>query len=244
METLKLFDIAKILWKRIFIIIITVVVFLSGTLIYCFAIQTPKYSAKATVLFASGVLFDDNIQHTNSEYITTAELSTSFALMKSFSGILTRSIDYYDKALESAKSAGLSDEYTRESLMKATTIEYEESSVFLNITVVSENPNDAVKLVTALANEAPDTVKNHLARISATVLFADERAIDTNPKTTVMCLFAVVIAIVLSSLGIIMVETLDKTIKSEDDFTYKHDIPLLGLVPDFEWVGKKGKVSN
>ncbi|MBO5909104.1 MAG: hypothetical protein J6Q67_04920 [Clostridia bacterium] len=244
MDILNLLDIAKILWKRMFIIIITVVVFLSGTLIYCYAIQKPAYSAKATVLFASGVLFDDNTQQTDSEYITTAELSTSFALMKSFSGILTRSIDYYDIALASAKKAGLDGKYTRESLMKSTTIEYEESSVFLNITVVSENPNDAVKLVTALANEAPTTVKNHLARVSATVLFADERAADVNPKTAVMCVFSVVVAVVLSSFVVIMAEAFDKTIKNEDDFTHKHSIPFLGSVPDFELVGRKGKVIN
>ncbi len=237
-------DLFRLLIKKIKIIIAVALLAAILMFSYCIFLMTPVYSAEASILIASGVLFKNEDTFTNTDYITTGELSTSFALMKSFSGILTRSIDYYDVALTSVQDE-LNNKYTVAEFIGMTDISYEENSIILTIRVKASDPNDAVVLVKALANSAPKEITNRLGRTSATILDVDTSAVKVGPKTFTLTAAALFFGFALSSIVIVFVRYQDKTVKGEDDFLNNHDIPLLGAVPDFEnEIKSKRKVRN
>lgn len=233
-------DVLKIVSKRIGIVIAVTVLAVAVAVSYCVFLAKPVYSANATVLIASGALFkDDDGYKTNAEYITTGELSTSFALMKSFSGILTESVEYYEKALETAEEEGLNIEYDVKSLSKATRINFEEESIILDITVSTYDKEDSEVLIASLAKCAPEIITSKLGRTSAVVLNVDTDADKVSPNTVMLVLIALIVGFMLAVVLVTVIEKLDKTVKDEEDFTNHHNVPLLGSVPDFESKGKR-----
>ena len=235
-------ELLKILLKRIWIVVLVVAVSLVIALGYCFFLAKPVYSADASILIASGALFKDEGSQITTEYITTAEISTSLALMKSFSGVLTDSEEYYDKALALAKEEGLSLEYAPKSLARATAISFEEDSIILDIKVKTNNRNDAEVLIAALAECAPETITSKLGRTSAVVLNVDSDASKVSPDMAVVISLALLGGFAVSVVLAIIIEKLDKTVKGEDDFLKNHTVPLLGSVPDFETKSKRRSI--
>lgn len=232
-------ELLKILLKRIKLVIAVVVIGVLATVGYFKFLVTPVYSANATVLIASGALFKDEGSQINTEYITTAELSTSFALMKSFAGILTESVEYYDKALALAKDEGLNGEYSVDSIARSTRIKYDEESIILDISVSTNDKNDSVVLIESLAKCAPETITSKLGRTSAVVLNVDTGAHRTSMSLTMYVVIAFVCSLVVATVLAVVVEKLDKTVKDEEDFLKAHNVPLLGTVPDFETKSKR-----
>lgn len=245
MENISLIDLAKIIWKKIWIVGISSLVCIAIALCYCLFFAKPAYAASSTVLFASGVLFkDDQSEVGNTEYITTGELSTTFAMMKSFSGILMKSTDYYVEALRLAKAKGLNGTYSVESLMAATKVTFEEDSVFITITVTVDDKDDAVVLISALSEAAPTVVTSKIGRTSADVLNVDNKASEVTANTMLFVLLALVVGAAVSSAIIVISNRLDKTIKGEEDLLSQHDLPLLGVVPLFDVAKKKGRFGE
>lgn len=236
---LTFFEVLKILLKRIWVIISVVVISVAVAMGYCLFVAKPVYAADATVLIASGALFKNEGSQTTTEYITTAELSTSLALMKSFSGVLTESEEYYDKALALAEEEGLNKEYGTKSLARATEISFEEDSIILDIKVKTNDRNDSEVLIAALAECAPETITSKLGRTSAVVLNVDSAASKVSPNVAVIMVMALFGGFAVSVALAIAIEKLDKTIKGEDDFLKNHTVPLLGSVPDFESKSKR-----
>ncbi len=232
-------EVLKILIKRIKVIALVVILSVVIAVGYNLLFVKPVYSANATVLIASGALFKEEGTQTNSEYITTGELSTSFALMKSFSGILTESVEYYDKALAIAKDEGLNNDYTVKSLASATKIKYDEDSIILDITVNTNDAQDAEVLIAALAECAPGIITSKLGRTSAVVLNVDAYAGKVSMGTVTCALIAFACGLAIAIILALAIEKLDKTVKGEDDFLKAHNVPLLGSVPDFESKNKR-----
>lgn len=245
MENISLIDLAKIIWKKIWIVGISSLVCIAIALCYCLFFAKSAYAASSTVLFASGVLFkDDQSEVGNTEYITTGELSTTFAMMKSFSGILMKSTDYYVEALRLAEAKGLNGTYSVENLMAATDITFEEDSVFITITVTVDDKDDAVVLISALSEAAPTVVTSKIGRTSADVLNVDDKASEVTASTMLFVLLALVVGAAVSSAIIVISNRLDKTIKGEEDLLSQHDLPLLGVVPMFDVAKKKGRFGE
>ncbi len=236
-------DLFHIVMKRIWLVIVVTVLTFTIALSYCVFVAKPVYSAKATVLIASGVLFKGDGEQSNSEYITTGELSTSFALLKSISGILSQSVEYYETAIGLAEEAGLNKSYTVGALKGCTSMSYEDESIILTITVRTHDKEDAATLVAALAECAPSTVTSRLGRTSAVVLNIDKSAVQVAPNTAATSMVALLGGFVLSVLAAVVINSLDKTVKGEDDFLKNHDVPLLGCVPDFENKGKRRTIE-
>lgn len=252
MNQFSLIELAKLVLHRIWIVILCVIVMLVLGLVYCNTIADPKYAASADILVASGELFKENNPDATSTpsqgtYISTAELSTSLALMKSFASVITKSDECYDLALKEAEKlqrsseAPLSGTYTVESLKGATKVDYDDESIILTITVTTGNKNDSQILVSALANVSPDFICSCIGRTSSVKLNVDETARKVSPNTMVICFAMVIVGIVGAVAFIWIAESLNKTIKSEEDFTSHYDIPLLGSIPEFSKNGKKRK---
>lgn len=246
MENISLIDLAKIIWKKIWIVGISSLVCIAIALCYCLFFAKSAYAASSTVLFASGVLFKDeeDSQLGNTNYITTGELSTTFAMMKSFSGILMKSTDYYVEALRLAEAKGLNGTYSVDSLMAVTKVTFEEDSVFITITVTVDDKEDAVVLISALSEAAPTVVTSKIGRTSADVLNVDDKAFEVTANTPLFVLLALVVGVAVSSAIIVISNRLDKTIKGEEDLLSQHDLPLLGVVPLFDVVKKKGRFGE
>lgn len=235
---LSLVEIFKILLKRIFVVISVVVISLVIAVNYCFFWAKPVYSSDASVLIASGALFKNEGSQTTTEYITTAELSTSLSLMKSFSRVLTESEEYYDRALALAKDKGLNNEYSVRSLMGATKISFEKDSIILDIKVNTNDRNDSEVLIAALAECAPEVITSKLGRTSAVVLNVNSAASKVSPDIALIIVATLFGSVVGAIVLAIIIEKLDKTVKGEDDFIKNHTVPLLGCVPDFETKSK------
>ncbi len=239
----SLLDLFHIVMKRIWLVMVVTVLAFTIALSYCVFVARPVYSAKATVLIASGALFKGDVDQSNTEYITTAELSTSFALLKSISGILSQSVDYYEMAIGLAEEEGLNSSYSVSQLKDKTSISYEEESLILTINVKTYDQEDAATLVAALAECTPLAVTSRLGRTSAVVLNIENSAVQVAPNTVTTSLLALVAGFVVSVVVAIVINVLDKTVKGEDDFLKNHDVPLLGSVPDFETKGKRRTIE-
>lgn len=235
MNELNLAYLLKLFLHRLYIIIITAVVFAASAFGYCKFIATPTYSATSQIIVSNGsLLVDSNDAFAGEELydipdITTQDIQASIYLAEKFVSFLETQ-DIY-RQLESV----FDGKYTSSQLQSAISVSLKkENDIFINISAKSASMQEAVKIANTFASIAPDYLKSIVPGAQVQVTITAQSAGKVYPKTVNATMVAFLAGAIMVYAIILIVDMNDKTIKGDIDFTDNYNIPLLGIVPDFE----------
>lgn len=224
MGDLMLIDIAKMIWKKIWLVLGTIALCASIALVYCKFFATPVYSTKSSLVASS----TDSVFQNNPTGITTGTVSTSLTLINTYVGAL-KSPQIYEMVLE---ETGLP--YTRNQLMHMISVTNREDTLFIDINIKCSNSEHAKIIVNKFAELAPQYLKSIIPQASAMIVESSDSVAIVSPKTKVDVAAAAFLGAAFIIVLIIILEMMDQTIKGEEDFVQHYDVPVLGVVPDFE----------
>ena len=233
MGDLMLIDIAKMIWKKIWLVLGTIALCASIALVYCKFFATPVYSAQASLVASS----TDTVFQNDSSGISPSTVSTSMLLINTYVGALN-SPGIYQMVLD---ETGL--QYSRNELMKMMTVTNREDTLFIDISIKCANSEHAKIIASEFAELAPQYLKSIIPQASAVVVESADSVSIVSPKTNIDVAVAILLGATFIIVLLIILEMLDQTIKGEEDFVQHYDVPVLGTVPDFENF-KKAKGGN
>lgn len=239
MTELTIFDIFKIIFKKIWLIIGATILCASIGFIYCKMFATPLYMATAT-------LYGSN-NSTNTNTITQTDIVSSQLVVNTYIALL-QSNHTLDKVITETKLG-----YTREELHDMIDFSISQDTSVVLIKVTCEDNEHAMKIANSLANLAPQIINSFFTNDN-TVTGGNNnfmKVIDTaddteqvSPRTlliTSVCGLAGCAGVVLI---VLLLAIMDKTIKSEQDIIENYNIPVLGTVPDFDATHKGARYYN
>lgn len=235
-KTINIMDLVMFAWRRIWILAIVTVVFAAGAFGYCKFFLTPSYSATASILVTNGAVttsYDDTTGK-----IASSDISASLYLAYTVVDILNTP-DIYKKVADQ-----LGEGYNYQGLMGSSSVKRRsEDTLFIDITFSSTDPKEAMrianKFVEISCEYIPEFIPSARARVASTAI----KASQTYPRTTMTTGAAGVVGAAIAYTVLFIIESTNRAVKGEEDFTNNFDIPLLGTVPDFEDVetGKRRK---
>lgn len=235
MGDLMLIDIAKIIWKKIWLVLGTMVLCAAIALVYCKFFATPVYSTNVSLVASS----TDTVFQSDSSSLTTGTISTSLTLINTYVGALNAP-NIYQMVID---RTGL--QYTRDQLMNMITVKNREDTLFIDINVTGTSSENAKIIANNFAELAPQYLKSIIPQASAIIVENADSVSIVSPKTKIDVAAATLLGAVLIIILLIILEMLDQTIKNEEDFARSYDVPILGTVPDFENFNKtKGGRKN
>lgn len=235
MNELNLAYLLKLLMHRLYIIVISAVVVAAAAFGYCKWIATPSYSAKAQIIVSNGsLLVEENEAFPDTELyifpeITTQDIQASIYLADKFTSVL-QTQEVYDKL-----SDAFDGKYTTAELKDSVSVLLNrEDDIFLNIKAKSSSKEEAIKIANTFLVIAPEYLESLFpgAQVRATATATDASIVF--PRTARTTVIALVLGAILAYVVVLLIDMNDKTIKGDIDFTENYNIPLLGVVPDFE----------
>ena len=235
MQEISLYVIFKIARKRILPLIITFVLAAVVAFSYCSFIATPVYGATASILVTNGaVVATDNTTITSSsDKVLGSDVQASLYLVDTVVDIL--STDDLYQAVADKLSKEDKEEYDYKVLKGQTTVlRRGEDTLFIDITCKNTDPYKAMKIANTFAEESCYYVKDFISKSSPKVVSKAHKSSLFYPrtfKTTVLTSFS---AALILFVALVIVELLNNTVKGEEDFTSRYNIPILGTIPDFD----------
>ena len=130
-------------------------------------------------------------------------------------------------------------------LMSRTTVARRgDDTLFVDISYRDTDPEQAIEIANAFASVSCDYVAEFIPKANPKVVSSADRATLVSPRTLRNTALAGIVAAFLLFCVFVLIEILNDTIRGEDDFTSRYNIPLLGSVPDFEEARKANSGSK
>lgn len=224
---IDLWRLLQALWKRIWIIIFTAVIFGTTCFIYSAFFVTPTYRASFTAYVNNRI----NVDGAGST--STSDLNASIGLTYLYEEIITsRSV-----LTDAADNCGLQCSYPELSRMVKTSIS--ESAAIITVFVEDTNPERAAQLATAIAEVAPQ----HVARVvdGSSMRIVDAPVKPTSkfaPNNARNAMIGAIAGIVLAISVIVIVEIVNDTVKDGEELEKRYQIVVVGDIPDMQLAEK------
>lgn len=231
-EEIDLLKLAKVLWKRIWIILLCAMIL--GAAGYYWT-----YRKMYTTYRSSAMLYVNN----NSVSLGSAKLSITSGdikavnnLMETYSVILTAR----NTLNEIIQETGIP--FTYEQLKQMITTETVGDTAIFKITVTSSDPELSAHLANSILEVLPNKISTVVEGSSAQIVdyaVTGTPVVNGNPIKTAA--IGALIGVVLSSGVIIFLSLIDTKVRSEEYLLEAfRDIPILTSVPDLNESGKGG----
>lgn len=168
-----------------------------------------------------------NKQDENQQYLTSQDLALATYLAKDYESLLTT-----DPVLEEVKKE-LNLEQSTSTLASMISVEVEEDTRLMNISVTSTDPKLAKKIADKVREVANERLKEIMDGLEP-VRSVDEAKLPTSPsypnveKNTMI---GFIIGFGVALLVVIILYILDDTIKSPDDIEKHLGVSVLGSIP-------------
>lgn len=164
---------------------------------------------------------------------TYSNLTSSEWLVLTYTEVLQ-----YSASLEKVLPM-LSRNVTAQQLSKMVSVTGIEDTAMMRIQVTTDDPVFSAEVCNALAAVAPEILQN-VESGSVRVIGEAQRGKKTSPNIPRMIIIGLLLGLVLSGIVIVLRYLLDNTVKTEADLKARLQIPVLGVVPEFEQTTKGG----
>ena len=222
------------IWARKWLILIVSVLCAAAMAAVTLLLIVPKYQSSA-------MFYVNNYAQAaeGNASITSSDITASKDLVDSYIVILkTRA------SLEEVIAHSCAD-LTCEELEKMLDASAVNSTEIFQVVVTSPDPREAKAVAEAITYVLPQRISSILDGTSANVVDEPILAVEpSSPNFLLNVLIGFMVGFALSVVGILLVEVFDVTIRSEDDITAKHDLPILAAVPDIGAPSKGGYYSK
>lgn len=216
--------------KRFFVIVLVAVLGGAASLAYTMYAVTPMY--ESSVMFYvnnAGPAGDPSGVLSSGDVVTSKYLVESYTVVLKTKGTMDEVIDYANSDRSYYEVAGM---------VRAQAVNETE---LLRVTVSSPDPQEAVKLVNAIAHVLPERVPQIINNSSAKVVeYGVLPTAPSSPSYSRNTVLGAVIAAVIVIGIIVLKELFDVSIKDEDDVERVCAYPILATVPDVS-DAKKGQ---
>lgn len=222
-NVIDLLHIAKALWQRAWIIVLSALVAAGiGFSVSAFIIA-PKYSSQIMLYVNNSSVSLGNTTFS----ISSADLTASQSLIKTYAVILNNRTTL-EKVID---KTGVPYTYGQlSSMIKAESVNDTE---VMRVTVVSEDPYEAAKIANSIAELLPERIAEIMDGCSMEVI--DSAIPNTNkisPNITKYTAQGFIIGFLIAAGILTVLAIMDDTIHDEDYIINTYDYPLLAVIPD------------
>lgn len=237
MGDISLMYFLQLAWKKLWFLILAMIFFAAAAFSYCKFLATPRYTATSSILVTNGAIvtqYETGPNETDS--ISSTDINASLSLANTVVDIL-KTPDIY---LELSKT--LDNKYTHAQLSGLITVERRNNNtLFIDITATSTDGNEAKKMANIFAEASCEYVTKYIPYAKANVVSTALNHSLVFPKNTTITAIAALLGLVFAYILVFIADSLNQSIRGEDDFVSRYKIPLLGSVPDFENSELSGK---
>lgn len=240
--TIDLMDVVQALVKRLWIIVLAMVICGSAAFAYAYYVIPPTYQSSALFYVNGKARFSTDILD-----ISSADLNASQQLVDTYMVILkTR------KTLnEVIKKANLP--YSYDDLNKMVSATSVDNTAVFRITVTDTDPVEAEKIANTIAEVLPDKIREIIDGSSARIVdYAIIPGDKAGPNVGKYTAIGLLVGFALACAVIILLMYFDYEIHSEEYLIKEYpEIPLLAVIPDLNskrahrnYSGKSGKYKS
>ena len=221
---IDLLGIIKVLFQKLWIIILCGVIAGAAMFGYTYALVDPTYEASAKLYVNNSSLSLGS----SSFSISTSTISAAQELVSTYIVILeTRTT--LNEIIEYANVQNLS----AASLKKMISADAVDSTEIFEVTVTSNDPVLSERLANAVAKVLPDRIAEIVDGSSVKIVdYAITPTQRSSPNYTNNALIGIIIGMLLSAAVIVVLEIFDTSIKEEGYLTQAYDVPVLAVIPD------------
>lgn len=243
MNELTLLYFLNLAWRRLWAIILAAAVFGACAYSFCSFFATPSYRATASVLVTNGTIITAEPGTTPGSSVSGTDITASLSLANTISDILQTPGIF--KQLANV----LDGQYHYRELMGRANIKRRGSeTLVVDVSFSATTEEEAIRIANSFIELAPEYIMEFIPNSNAAVLANADKAVNTYPRTFTTTIISAFAGALLAFVVAFIFDSLDQTINGEDDFKACFEIPLLGMVPDFENAGvidtSKGGYKN
>lgn len=231
-EEIDLLKLAKVLWKRIWVILICAMILGAAGYYWTYRKMYTSYRSSAMLYVNNNAVSLGSAKLS----ITSGDIKAVNNLMETYSVILT-SRNTLNEIIE---ETGIP--FTYEELKKMIKTETVGDTAIFQITVTTADPELSAHLCNSIMEVLPKKIMTVIEGASAQIVdyaVTGEPVVNGNPVKTAA--IGALIGIVLSSGIIIFLSLIDTKIRNEEYLLETfHDLPILTSIPDLNETGKGG----
>ena len=231
-EEIDLLKLAKVLWKRIWVILICAMILGAAGYYWTYRKMYTSYRSSAMLYVNNNAVSLGSAKLS----ITSGDIKAVNNLMETYSVILT-SRNTLNEIIE---ETGIP--FTYEELKKMIKTETVGDTAIFRITVTTADPELSAHLCNSIMEVLPKKIMTVIEGASAQIVdyaVTGEPVVNGNPVKTAA--IGALIGIVLSSGVIIFLSLIDTKIRNEEYLLETfHDLPILTSIPDLNESGKGG----
>ncbi len=217
------------LWRRIWVIVLAVVV--GGIVAFCIAKYsvTPMYRATTIVYVNNGTVSVGGTRLS----ISSGELSAATSLVKRYV-IILKTRGTLEKVIE---KAGVDLTYSElNEMVSAAAIN--DTDIF-KVEVTSSDPKQAQLLANTITEVLPERIESIMDTCSVRVVDAAVKpTTPISPNVRSYTLIGALIGLAASCAVVIIMEIMDNQIRDEEYLIQTYKLPVLAAVPDLESTGR------
>lgn len=235
MEEIDLKEMLEIFWSKKIQIILIILVFMIGGIIYTSKFTIPMYSSSTTLVLATSEDTENNMNTT----ITATDITINSKLVSTYSELVK------SKNILREVISNLNISIDEDTLRKHINVSSVKNTELIEIVVEDENPATAAKITNEIAKVFTGKVKE-IYNIN-NVQIVDEAEISSVPsninhiKNAIMSLG---IGIIVSVIYVILATMLDTTVKTAEDLEKNFHVTVLASIPMIEKLNNERKYKR
>ncbi|MGB2993752.1 MAG: Wzz/FepE/Etk N-terminal domain-containing protein [Paenisporosarcina sp.] len=235
-ETISLQELGKTLRKRMSLIAILTILAITISGVISYVLITPIYQASTQILI--------NQEKVDTTALNPANIQTDLQLINTYN-VIIKSSAILNKVIQE-----LNLSTTSSILADQITVNSEENSQVVNITVQNQSPKQAVDIANTIASVFQKEVKPLMNVDNVNILAAAQLPENPAPVKPNPMLNMAIAAIVGLMIGVgiaFLMEYLDTTIKTEQDVEDSLKWPIVGVIspiPDSEMVTTNQSIAQ
>ncbi len=238
MKEISLMSIFDLFLRRLWALILAFVIFATGAYCYCKFIATPRYSSGASIIVTNGAITQIDITDEN-DTVAATDVTASMNLIDTIIDIM-KTPDIYKKTAQA-----FGGKYTYTELKSMASISKRgDTTLLVDVAFTGSSPEDVATLSTLFAKTACNYITEFIPYSKAKVAETATKSSMVYPRTLTTTAIAGFLGALFLFAIFFLLETTNRTIQSDEEFSKKYDVPIIGLIPDFENVGVQGKGYN
>ncbi len=222
-------DLLNLFIKNIFIIFLSAVIFGAGAFIYCEKFTQEKYAAQGEILVTNGGIVSSELSENK---VANTDVAASINLLPTIRSTLASSGIYKEFADYLKETRNINYPYSY--LMAAASVDQsDDQSLFLSITFELNSKKEAIGVTNEFLKFAPGYIENKIEGCRAEADPQCDTAVKTAPHTFSTTVIATVCGAILCFAVVFLISLFNLSIKSDEDFSTRYNIPVIGNIPDF-----------
>ena len=219
-SAIDLREFGKLLLKRIWLVVLCVVLLCATTFIYTKVAVAPTYEARISV-------YVNNSSQKGSAYVSSQDLAVARVLAETYVNIIQS-----DRVLDEViLRTGLN--LKADQLRKLINAEPVDETEMFSVVVTTTNPQVSADIANVIADVAPDVISEIIEGSSAKIIdFAKLPDKPVSPSATKNAIIGAALGLVISLAVVFLEMILDTRVKDEEDLMRLCAVPVLGSIPD------------